>query len=539
MEDSRVGTMDLHECADKLLQLPITQQALARECSNKCVDELLDGSVKILDICGTIKDCLRQQKESMNELESAIRRRRDAEAGFTIESGRYLSSRKQIKKAIRKALDLHDYAAKLLQLPTTQQAFALEYSDKCVDVLLERSLRLLDICSTAQDCLLQSKESIHMVQSVIRRKGADTGFTVEGGKYLAYRKRMEKFPVLRAVAVLYNSSSITATDLYDSSYGTGDLNLRQKLTDLQTLHDCIEKLVLLPLTQEVLVQERQEKWVDELLDGSLSVLDVCTAAKDALLHTKECARELQSIMRRKRGGEMEVSAELIWLSDKISMLWEEVTNEQQVLARECNDKWVDDLLEGFLRLLDICGAAKYWLRQSEDIMCDLKSVIPRKKASDSSEGNEVSEQVCGFAELAWSLPQAGLPTPSWELNHGNCAKALISWFLDKRAPRQAGFTEQRIPLALDSGGITGCCTSNPLAWRTVRRHWSRGSQTEAPREAGYTVQRTPLALDSGGITGCCTSNPMSLYWGTNSFAKAIEKWPSVVLYNLFRTIHND
>lgn len=63
--------------------------------------------------------------------------------------------------------DLHDYADKLLQLPTTQQAFAHKCSDKWVDVLLEGSLGLLDISSTVQDCLLQSKESIHMVQSVI------------------------------------------------------------------------------------------------------------------------------------------------------------------------------------------------------------------------------------------------------------------------------------------------------------------------------------------------------------------------------------
>ncbi|KAK7264280.1 hypothetical protein RJT34_31887 [Clitoria ternatea] len=83
-----------------------------------------------------------------------------------------------------------------------------------------------------------------------------------------------------------------------------------KLADLLTLHNCVEKLVQLPLTQEVLDKEHQEKWVDELLDGSLRLLDVCTVAKDALLHTKECAREVQSIMRRKRGGEMEVTAEV-------------------------------------------------------------------------------------------------------------------------------------------------------------------------------------------------------------------------------------
>ncbi|KAI4295506.1 hypothetical protein L6164_035548 [Bauhinia variegata] len=82
-----------------------------------------------------------------------------------------------------------------------------------------------------------------------------------------------------------------------------------KLSCLQELHDSVEKLVQPPHTQQVLAQEYQEKWVDELLDGSLRLLDVCTAGKDALLHTKECTRELQSIMRR-RGGEMEITAEV-------------------------------------------------------------------------------------------------------------------------------------------------------------------------------------------------------------------------------------
>ncbi|KAI4295508.1 hypothetical protein L6164_035550 [Bauhinia variegata] len=83
-------------------------------------------------------------------------------------------------------------------------------------------------------------------------------------------------------------------------------SLRHKLQGLQDLHDCIEKLVQLPNTQESLLQECQ----DELLDGSLRLLDVCTTAKDSLLHTKECTRELQSIIRRRRGGEVELTAEV-------------------------------------------------------------------------------------------------------------------------------------------------------------------------------------------------------------------------------------
>ncbi|KAJ1428195.1 hypothetical protein SESBI_09202 [Sesbania bispinosa] len=85
--------------------------------------------------------------------------------------------------------------------------------------------------------------------------------------------------------------------------------LSHKLGGLQDLHECVEKLVELPLTQETLLHEPQESWVDGLLDGSLRLLDVCTAAKDSLLHTKECMRELQSIMRRKRGEEIGITAE--------------------------------------------------------------------------------------------------------------------------------------------------------------------------------------------------------------------------------------
>ena len=87
-------------------------------------------------------------------------------------------------------------------------------------------------------------------------------------------------------------------------------SLSHKLGGLQDLHECVEKLFQLPLIQEALHHERQEKWVDELLNGSLRLLDVCTAAKDSLLHTKECMRELQSVMRRRKGGEVELKAEV-------------------------------------------------------------------------------------------------------------------------------------------------------------------------------------------------------------------------------------
>ncbi|OIV99497.1 hypothetical protein TanjilG_17307 [Lupinus angustifolius] len=99
------GLQDLHECTCKLLQLPTEQQALAQECDNKRVDDLLEGSLRLLDICSTAKDCLMQSKESLHELQSIIRRRKGGDTGLAVAAAKYSSSRKIIKKAIRKALE--------------------------------------------------------------------------------------------------------------------------------------------------------------------------------------------------------------------------------------------------------------------------------------------------------------------------------------------------------------------------------------------------------------------------------------------------
>ncbi|KAB2630671.1 hypothetical protein D8674_008190 [Pyrus ussuriensis x Pyrus communis] len=98
------GLQDLHDCVEKLLQLPLTQQALSQKQNEKCANELLDGSLRLLDICGTIKDALSQTKECVQNLQSIIRRRGGESGALTIEVRKYLSSMKMVKKAIQKAM---------------------------------------------------------------------------------------------------------------------------------------------------------------------------------------------------------------------------------------------------------------------------------------------------------------------------------------------------------------------------------------------------------------------------------------------------
>ncbi|XP_024039378.1 uncharacterized protein LOC112098015 [Citrus clementina] len=97
------GLQDLHDCVDKILQLPLTQQALSQISNRKLVDELVNGSLRILDICSIAQNALLQPNQSIQGLQSALRRRKGDETELTSEIKKYLASRKAVKKTIHKA----------------------------------------------------------------------------------------------------------------------------------------------------------------------------------------------------------------------------------------------------------------------------------------------------------------------------------------------------------------------------------------------------------------------------------------------------
>ncbi|KAK9944336.1 hypothetical protein M0R45_009909 [Rubus argutus] len=100
-----IQEVDEHLCRLRLLQLPLTQQALSQETHQKWVNKLLDGSLRLLDVCSTAKDALLQTKECIQDLQSIFRRRRGDESGvLSTEVSKYLTSRKRVKKAIHKAM---------------------------------------------------------------------------------------------------------------------------------------------------------------------------------------------------------------------------------------------------------------------------------------------------------------------------------------------------------------------------------------------------------------------------------------------------
>ncbi|KAF8406688.1 hypothetical protein HHK36_008779 [Tetracentron sinense] len=98
------GLKELYDSVDDLLQLPLTQQALVPDRHEKLIDEVLDGSLMLLDVCGITRDVLQQMKESVQDLQSSLRRKRCAEFGLENDVGAYMVCRRKVKKTIRKCL---------------------------------------------------------------------------------------------------------------------------------------------------------------------------------------------------------------------------------------------------------------------------------------------------------------------------------------------------------------------------------------------------------------------------------------------------
>ncbi|XP_043709829.1 uncharacterized protein LOC122658779 [Telopea speciosissima] len=95
---------DLYDCIDELTQLPHTQQALAHGRHDPWIEDVSDASLRLADACGTTRDALSLMKEHLQDLQSALRRRRGGEIGPEKEIARYLSSRKKMNKEIRNCL---------------------------------------------------------------------------------------------------------------------------------------------------------------------------------------------------------------------------------------------------------------------------------------------------------------------------------------------------------------------------------------------------------------------------------------------------
>ncbi|KAJ1428190.1 hypothetical protein SESBI_09196 [Sesbania bispinosa] len=156
----------------------------------------------------------------------------------------------------------------------------------------------------------------------------------------------------------------------EASSSLSSSSLSHKLNDMQDLHDCIDKLLQLPIEQQALVQECNEKWVDDLLEGSLRLLDICSTTKDCLQQSrKETKKTIRKDLENLKGMKHELIASSWNKDSKISPMLSFLIEAEAVT--------LSSLEHLFLFISDLKGHSKRskWsaiskLMQTRRVTCD-------------------------------------------------------------------------------------------------------------------------------------------------------------------------
>ncbi|KAM0003912.1 hypothetical protein Hdeb2414_s0262g00851311 [Helianthus debilis subsp. tardiflorus] len=111
-------------------------------------------------------------------------------------------------------------------------------------------------------------------------------------------------------------------------------NICSGLLCLAELYKCMDDLLNMSATRGLVTGEQNKKWVEELVEESVSLLDVCCSVRDMVAQMKAHVRDVQSVLRRRKS---------------------ELSNEKSVINYNCFRKKMKKdvkLLVGSLKQVD-------------------------------------------------------------------------------------------------------------------------------------------------------------------------------------------
>ncbi|KAK9074801.1 hypothetical protein SSX86_003119 [Deinandra increscens subsp. villosa] len=178
----------LFTCVDNLLSSPQTQQAFSHYQHNNLVDELLVRSMRLLDICGSIKDVVSQVKEHVRDIQSAQRRRKE---DLSIDGSFLRKLKKNAKKAVTELKQINQtYCRKLLDLADSHVSSVIKVA-RDVSEVSNSVFRMLLVFMSVFISKVKSTSKWDIVAKMIQKRTSENknhhqicvealGFHVEG-----------------------------------------------------------------------------------------------------------------------------------------------------------------------------------------------------------------------------------------------------------------------------------------------------------------------------------------------------------------------
>ncbi|KAG8377780.1 hypothetical protein BUALT_Bualt08G0069000 [Buddleja alternifolia] len=134
---------NLHECINNMTQMPSIQQSLSNEQSQNWINELLEGSLRLVDLCDFSRDVACLTKDSVQDLESSMRRNR-CETATSDDIKAHMASGKKINKMVNKYIkNLKSFNQNSTELPQTEFGTTLQETERLAFSVLKSALTLM------------------------------------------------------------------------------------------------------------------------------------------------------------------------------------------------------------------------------------------------------------------------------------------------------------------------------------------------------------------------------------------------------------
>ncbi|AES95251.1 hypothetical protein MtrunA17_Chr5g0406421 [Medicago truncatula] len=116
-----------------------------------------------------------------------------------------------------------------------------------------------------------------------------------------YHVRSNSFPSQSHPNSTRIEQELTKMKTWEATSTSTSDSITNGLFLLEDLYISLEDLLNMTSTQKLVSHHQGEKFVEELLDGSMKMLDICGITRDTMLQIKENVQSLHSSLRRKKG----------------------------------------------------------------------------------------------------------------------------------------------------------------------------------------------------------------------------------------------
>ncbi|GJN15501.1 hypothetical protein PR202_gb02422 [Eleusine coracana subsp. coracana] len=263
MVDGLTKLESIFSCIDELICFPSNQRQ-----QRNVVEEELECSLVLLDLCNSMQESFAELKANVMEIQLVLKRGDHAGVQAKVQSYTRLTKKaqKQFKKINIKAASCVE-GCKVVKLLSEAREIGVSILESTLDLLLTK-------------VAIPSSGKWSLVSKAFQKKRDSDS------KHCKHIK--EQLQSLKAIVC---SPSVTAESMVDG------------LTELRSIYSHIDVITCLPSSQH-----QQRKAVEEELERSLVLLDLCKAMQESFTELKAIVMETQLLL--KRGDNMAVQVQV-------------------------------------------------------------------------------------------------------------------------------------------------------------------------------------------------------------------------------------